>query len=130
MIFVNDKPIYSQMADRLCDDILAGVYGDNERIPSVREYSVMLEVNPNTAVKAYDLLARDGIIYNKCGLGYFVSPGARDTILESRRKDFMENILPNVFRNMDLLEISFDDVVERWRLHDMKDSHSLQEKKK
>ena len=79
MTFSNDKAIYIQMADRLCDDILAGVYTDDERIPSVREYAVKLEVNTNTAVKAYDYLARDGIIYNKRGLGYFVTAGARET---------------------------------------------------
>ena len=35
MIFTNDKPIYLQMADRLCDEILSGVYKDDDRIPSV-----------------------------------------------------------------------------------------------
>ena len=65
------------MADRLCDEILAGKYQDDDRIPSVREYSVLLEVNTNTAVKAYDELARANIIYNKRGLGYFVTPGAK-----------------------------------------------------
>ncbi len=50
MSFTNDKPIYLQMADRLCDEILAGTYKDDDRIPSVREYAVMLEVNTNTAV--------------------------------------------------------------------------------
>ena len=42
MIFSNDKPIYIQMADRLCDEILSGVYQDDDRIPSVREYAVLL----------------------------------------------------------------------------------------
>lgn len=59
MIFNNDKAIYVQMADRLCDEILSGKYNADDRIPSVREYAVMLEVNTNTAVKAYDLLARE-----------------------------------------------------------------------
>ena len=57
-MFSGEKPIYLQMADRLCDEILAGKYQDDDRIPSVREYAVMLEVNANTAVKAYDELAR------------------------------------------------------------------------
>ena len=77
MNFTNDKAIYIQMADRLCDEILAGTYKDDDRIPSVREYAVMLQVNTNTAVKAYDQLARDGIIYNKRGLGYCVTAGAK-----------------------------------------------------
>ena len=52
MTFSNDKAIYLQMVDRLCDEILSGKYHDDDRIPSVREYSVLLEVNTNTAVKA------------------------------------------------------------------------------
>lgn len=112
--FSNDKAIYLQMADRLCDEILAGTYGADGRIPSVREYAVMLEVNTNTAVKAYDALARDGIIYNRRGLGYFVSPTARDTIMKSRRCEFMDRTLPEMFRNMRLLGIGIDEVTERW----------------
>ena len=49
MIFNNEKAIYMQMADRLCDEIISGQYNDDERIPSVREYAVLLQVNTNTA---------------------------------------------------------------------------------
>ena len=114
MIFNNDKAIYVQMADRLCDEILAGNFNADDRIPSVREYAVMLEVNTNTAVKAYDLLARDGIIYNKRGLGYFVSPSAREDIMASRKKDFIEQTLPDVCRQMRLLGIEIKDVDKVW----------------
>ena len=106
MIFSNDKAIYIQIADRLCDEILADKYKDDDRIPSVREYAVLLEVNTNTAVKAYDELARANIIYNKRGLGYFVSPGAKEQILDERRRDFMDNKLPEMFRQMKLLGIN------------------------
>ena len=67
MNFNNNKAIYEQMADRLCDEIIAENYKADDRIPSVREYAIMLEVNTNTAVKAYELLAREEIIYNKRG---------------------------------------------------------------
>ncbi len=112
--FSNDKAIYLQMADRLCDEILAGTYNDDDRIPSVREYAVMLQVNTNTAVKAYDTLARDGVIYNRRGLGYFVSADARETIMQARRREFMEVTLPEVLRKMKLLGIGIDEVVKRW----------------
>ena len=105
MTFSNDKAIYLQMADRLCDEILAGKYKDDDRIPSVREYAVMLEVNANTAVKAFDELSRANIIYNKRGLGYFVTPGAKERILDERRREFMDNKLPELFRQMKLLGI-------------------------
>ena len=112
MIFSNDKAIYVQMADRLCDEIVAGTYKDDDRIPSVREYAVMLQVNTNTAVKAYDQLARDGIIYNKRGLGYFVSAGAKKQIKKTRKKEFMKERLPELARQMQLLDISIDEVKE------------------
>lgn len=115
MTFTNDKAIYIQMADRLCDEILAGKYKDDDRIPSVREYAVMLEVNANTAVKAYDELSRANIIYNKRGLGYFVTPGAKKQILKERKQEFMKQRLPELFRQMQLLDITIDDVVETYK---------------
>ena len=69
MNFTTEKAIYVQIADRLCDEILTGKFVDDERIPSVREYAVLLEVNTNTAVKSYDLLEQRGVIYKKRGLG-------------------------------------------------------------
>jgi DNA-binding transcriptional regulator YhcF (GntR family) len=115
MTFTNDKAIYIQMADRLCDEILAGKYKDDDRIPSVREYAVMLEVNANTAVKAYDELSRANIIYNKRGLGYFVTSGAKKQILKERKKEFMKERLPELFRQMQLLDITIDDVAEAFK---------------
>lgn len=114
MTFNNDKAIYLQMADRLCDEILAGTYADDDRVPSVREYAVALEVNTNTAVKAYEALARDGVIYNRRGLGYFVTPGARTTIMEQRRRAFLGDTLPAMLRQMRLLGIGIDEVVSAW----------------
>lgn len=114
MTFSNDKAIYLQMADRLCDEILAGKYQDDDRIPSVREYAVLLEVNTNTAVKAYDELARANIIYNKRGLGYFVTKGAKKQILKERKREFMKERLPELFRQMRLLDISIEDITAAW----------------
>ena len=115
MTFTNDKAIYIQMADRLCDEILAGTYKDDDRIPSVREYAVMLEVNANTVVKAYDELSRANIIYNKRGLGYFVTPGAKKQILKERKQEFMKERLPELFRQMRLLDITIDDIAEAYK---------------
>ncbi|MBO4821185.1 MAG: GntR family transcriptional regulator [Prevotella sp.] len=114
MTFSNDKAIYIQMADRLCDEILSGKYEDDARIPSVREYAVLLQVNTNTAMKAYDQLARDEVIYNKRGLGYFVKPGAKEQIMTARRKEFLEEHLPELFRNMKLLGLDIKDVIKAW----------------
>ena len=112
MAFNSNKAIYLQMADNVADDILAGRYGPDERIPSVREFAGTIGVNPNTAVKAYDELARDGVIYNRRGLGFFVSPEARHHILEKRKKEFFRDVLPEVSKTMRLLGISNDELLE------------------
>ena len=102
------------MADRLSDEILVGTYQDDDRIPSVREYAVTLEVNTNTAVKAYEQLARENIIYNKRGMGYFVTPGAREQILKERRQAFLQQKLPDFCRQMQLLGIDITEVNKVW----------------
>ncbi len=107
MIFTNDKAIYIQIADRLCDEILSGVYKDDDHIPSVRD--------TNTAVKAYEQLAREEIIYNKRGLGYFVTKGAKKQILKARKQEFMKERLPELFRQMQLLDITIEDVEEAYK---------------
>lgn len=114
MIFNSNKAIYEQIAERLCDDIIAGIYKCNERIPSVREYGISLQVNTNTAVKAYELLARENIIYMKRGLGYFVTEDAQQLILAQRKQEFMKNMLPEMFRQMQLLNIEIDEIVHIW----------------
>ena len=117
MNFSTDKAIYIQIADRLCDEILTGKYVADGRIPSVREYSVLLEVNTNTAVKSYDLLEQQGVIYKKRGLGYFVTAGAKEQILRERRREFMETRLPEMFRQMRLLGIGIAEVEKAWNGH-------------
>ena len=84
---------------------------------SVREYGGLLEVNTNTVVKAYDDLSRANIIYNKRGLGYFVTPGARQQIAEQRRTQFLTQTLPDLCRNMKLLGISIEDIKKEWEKH-------------
>lgn len=112
MNFNNEKPIYLQMSERLMDEIAAGVYPDEERIPSVREYAVSLGVNTNTAMKAYDELSRNNIIYNKRGLGYFVTQGANENIKSQRRRDFMEHGIQQLIRQMKLIDMDVEELTK------------------
>lgn len=111
MEFKENKAIYLQIVDRLCDDILLGKYQEEDRIPSVREYSASVEVNVNTAVRSYDHLQNQGIIFTKRGLGYFVSPGAKSVIEEMRREEFLNEKLPELLQSMKTLNISIDELV-------------------
>ena len=53
MNFKESRAIYLQIADRICDDILLGQYEEEGRIPSVREYASIVEVNANTVMRSY-----------------------------------------------------------------------------
>ena len=88
MNFKESKAIYLQIADRICDEILLGQFGEEERIPSVREYAAIVEVNANTVMRSFDYLQSQNIIYNKRGIGYFVAPGARELIHYLRKDIF------------------------------------------
>lgn len=113
--FKQDRAIYLQMAERICDEILAGKYNADDRIPSVRELAVLLEVNTNTVVKTYDLLLQWGIIYTRRGLGYFVTENALQKIRQTKGEKFMNENLPELFQQMELLDIPIETVVDKWK---------------
>ncbi len=114
--FKQDRAIYLQMAERICDEILAGKYNADDRIPSVRELAVLLEVNTNTVVKTYELLLQWEVIYTKRGLGYFVTTDALKKIRQTRSSKFMNENLPELFRQMELLDIPIETVIKEWEV--------------
>ena len=69
----NNKAIYLQIADKISDDILLGTILPGARIPSVREYASTLEVNANTIMRSYEYLERQGVIFNRRGIGFFIT---------------------------------------------------------
>ena len=115
MKFKESKSIYLQIADRICDEILLGKYQEEERIPSVREYAVTVEVNANTIVRSFDYLQGQNIIYNKRGLGYFVAQGGRERILELRKDVFMREELPAFLHQLKTLGIPMKEIERMFR---------------
>ena len=106
MEFNSNKSIYLQICDAICEQILSGTLRPDERILSVREYGAEIGVNPNTVMRSYEKLTSEGIIYNRRGIGYFISADAKEIVLEAQRKDFLENELQEFVRKMALLGIS------------------------
>lgn len=103
MDFNADKPIFLQIADSVCDRILSGELNGEDRIPSVREFGADIGVNPNTVMRTYEKLTADGIIYNKRGIGYFVTSDAKDQILNVQRREFLEKDVPAIHKRLELL---------------------------
>ncbi|MCY1519886.1 HTH-type transcriptional repressor YtrA [compost metagenome] len=110
MEFRENKAIYLQIAEYVCEHILLGKWKADEKVPSVREMAVMLEVNPNTVMRTYDLLQNKNIIINKRGVGFYVADDAPAQIKSYRKAQFINEELPPVFRNMYLLNIGFEEL--------------------
>ena len=110
MDFNQNKPIYLQIADSICEKILSGEYLPDERILSVRELGISLGVNPNTIARVYEHLQGMEIIYNKRGIGYFVAPDAPEKVLQIHREEFLRNELPVVVKKMKLLGIPLEEL--------------------
>lgn len=110
MEFSDKQPIYLQIADYVCEQILQQAWPPSERIPSVRDLGSTLEVNPNTAMRAFDYLQQQGILFNKRGMGYYAADDAPDRVRAMRRTRFLDVELPDVFRTMSLLGIGMADI--------------------
>lgn len=104
----SSKAIYLQIADRISDEILTGKYQVDSRLPSVREFAADIQVNANTVMRSYDRLQQQGVIYNRRGIGFFVSPGAREKILAEKTAHLMDSKIISFFEELRLLGISPD----------------------
>lgn len=114
MNYNTNQSIFIQIADRISDRVLSGEYRADERIPSVRELAVEMEVNPNTVMRSFERLQAYNIIYNKRGIGYFISAEAEDKIRQMRHNQFVEEVLPAVFKEMQLLGVGLDDLTKAY----------------
>lgn len=108
MDFRKQKPIYLQIADHLSEQVLQGVLASDERMPSVRDVATSMGVNPNTVVRTFDYLQQEEIIYQRRGLGYYVSPGAGERVLALQRREFLEEELPYIRQKMKSLGIDIN----------------------
>lgn len=112
-----NQPIYLQIAEGLEDQIQAGRYPSDSRLPSVRDAAASWQVNVNTAMRAFEHLERNRIIYNKRGIGYFVCPEAKELITADRREQFFANDMRYFFARLSQIGITPDELRELYSSH-------------
>lgn len=110
MQFRESQAIYLQIADFVCEKLLLREWTPGERIPSVRELAIQLEVNPNTVMRTYEFLQQQGIIFNQRGIGFFAAQDAIKQATQYRREAFIEKDLPQVFRSLFLLGMDLEEL--------------------
>lgn len=107
MEFKDTRAIYIQIADRVSSEILLGHFGVGDRLPSVRELSGELKVNPATVLRAYERLETLGAIEVQRGIGYAVCAGAQEIVRGEMRREFFDEELPALQAKLDMLGIEF-----------------------
>ena len=115
MQFDNTPPIWAQIYELLLTHIADGEWCEEERVASVRELGATLAVNPNTVMRAYERATDEQLIYNRRGIGYFVSVGARERAATLLRERFEREQLPSIFRSMQRVGITAEEFVSLYK---------------
>ena len=110
-ILEEGKSIFLQISEAIEDDILTGMIAEEELIPSTNQFAKHYSINPATAAKGVNLLADEGIVYKKRGIGMCVQTGAREIILKKRKQEFFENYVPSFIREAEKLNISKNELI-------------------
>jgi GntR family transcriptional regulator len=102
--------IYKQLARQLREAVARGTLRPEDRLPSVRELSRTLVINPNTVARVYTELEREGILSTRPGLGVFVAvPKAELT--KKVRKERLQELLDHFLTEAVHLGFTADEVV-------------------
>lgn len=107
-----DDLLYRRIAKTLEDGILSGAYRDGDPVPSTNQFARLYAINPATAARGVNELVEAGILYKKRGLGMYVCEGAREKLLEARRKQFERETLKTFLQEAGRLNISRETLVQ------------------
>jgi GntR family transcriptional regulator len=111
-------PIFSQIADRLADDIAEGTLAEGERVPSTNELAAFYRINPATAAKGINVLIDRALLEKRRGVGMFVAAGARTRLLDDRRQRFAERYLDPMIAEANRLGIDAETLLSMIRESD------------
>jgi GntR family transcriptional regulator len=103
-------PLFVQVADRLAGEIADGGVAEGERVPSTNELAAFYRINPATAAKGINMLADDGLLEKRRGIGMFVATGARQRLLARRRSQFASRYIDPLLTEAARLGIGADEL--------------------
>ena len=104
-------PLFAQIAERLAEEIADGGLAEGERVPSMNELAAFYRINPATAAKGLNLLADDGLLEKRRGIGMFVASGARKRLLAQRREQFASRYVEPLLAEAARLGIGADELL-------------------
>lgn len=107
----DERPLSSQIVDRIWLDVISGAIETGERLPTVRQLAIDLGINPKIVDRAYQQLERLGVVSTRPGLGSFVSLNVPDEEARRRRREFEQCALEAVAQ-AEALGFSIDDLLD------------------
>ena len=111
MEFNNNLPIYLQIMDLIKNQVSKGELSIGEKLPSVRELSKDLKVNPNTIQRVYQELEREEIIYTQRGMGSFITEDVE--LIKNLKSESVMSLIENFVGEMHNLGYSDREVIEK-----------------
>lgn len=102
----DQQPIFKQLKEKVVELIIDREVNEGEAVPSVRQVAADYQINPLTVSKAYQELVDESILEKKRGLGMFVTESARQKLLESEKKQFLNVEWPKIMQRIERLGIS------------------------
>ena len=111
--FKEDVPIYLQLRQQIEEQILARALKEEDQVKSLRVLATEYRINPITAGNAITALVSEGILYQKRGIGIFVAPGARETIIRSRKGSFVRESLEPTLRLAKSYDIAREEIIAK-----------------
>jgi|SRR5450755_392627 GntR family transcriptional regulator len=110
MEFRDNQAVYLQIVDYVCEQILMKNWKIEEKILSIRDLAIELQVTPNTVQRSYDFIQQLEIISNQRGIGFFVEKDAIKKILTYKKEQFITKELPLIFKNMHLIKMDMKEI--------------------
>ena len=109
-MFTSYGAVFQQLATRIADDVVAGVYPEETAVPSATDFAAFLQMNPATASKGVNLLVELGVLYKRRGVGMFVAAGGREILLRRRRETFREEYMRPLLQEARTIGIAAGDL--------------------
>ena len=104
------QPIYLQIVQRLCRQVIRGELGTGDKLPSVRDLAVQMGVNPNTAQRVYSELERLQVAETRRGLGTFITEN--EDRLKQLREELKKEQIGNFIADMQEMGYTASEIVE------------------
>ena len=110
--FSSGVPIYRQIVQLISGKILSGALAPGDRIPSIRDVTAELNVNPNTVAKAYRELELGGLIETRRGMGCFVAEtaGAKPRLARTEKRRRLDELYAALVTSAGMMGISEQDI--------------------